>query len=162
MIKINLLEEFDRIENQRNGCELLVEQSKIADLIFSHSDMNDLNILIRFFRFLQQSLVRTRVNAVKLLLRLPGSKLLTFAYEHLKPSPSIDMEEKNLLERFVLILSDVLKSLVELHPFCYDQIDSMGLFDRLEMYTQQHSVRCYSNENKCHHLMSRMMKSIQL
>ena len=110
--------------------------------------MNDLPILIRFFRFLQQSMIRTRSNASKLVLRLPGSKILSFAYGHLKPSPTVDDQEKKLLEEFVLILTSVLQSLLELHPHCWEQIDSTGLFDRLERYNQQQSVRIYSAKEK--------------
>lgn len=110
--------------------------------------MNDLQILVRFFRFLQQSMIRTRSNASKLILRLPGSKVLSFAYGYLKPSPTMDDQEKKLLEEFVLILISVLQSLLELHPHCWEQIDSSGLFDRLERYNQQHSVRIYSAKKK--------------
>lgn len=109
--------------------------------------MNDLHILTRFFRFLQQSMIRTRSNAIKLILRLPGSKSLSFAYGYLKPSPTMDDQEKKFFEEFVLILTSVLQSLLELHPHCWEQIDSMGLFDRLERYNQQHSVRMYFMKN---------------
>ena len=146
---MNVVEQFNRFENERNGCELLLDQSKLVEQFFSHSDMNNLLILIRFFRFLQQSLLRTRSNAIKLLLCLPGSKLLQFAYGHLKPSPSIDVEEKNHLENFVLIFSDVLQSLLNLHPHCWSQIESVGLFDRLEAYNQKHSVRKDFHQSNC-------------
>ncbi len=97
--------------------------------------MNNLQILTEFFQFLQLSMIRSRQNAAKLVLRLPGSKLLTFVYDHLKVSPSIDDEDKKLLEKFILSLSDVLKSLLELHPHCFSQLDSTGIFDRLENYS---------------------------
>ncbi len=102
--------------------------------------MNDLDILTKFFQFLQLSMIRSRQNAAKLVLRLPGSKLLTFVYNHLKISPSMNDEDKNLLEKFVSSLSDILKSLLELHPHCFSQLDSMGIFDRLEAYSLKSSV----------------------
>ena len=86
-------------------------------------------------------MINSRQNAVKLVLRLPGSELLNFAYARLKKSP--DEDEKKLLEKFVPILSQVLKSLLELHPSCCDQLDSKGIFDRLEKYGLENPVCCF-------------------
>ncbi len=126
------------MEHERNGCELLLDQQKLVDRFFTDSKMNDLSILIQFFQFLQRSMINSKSNAVKLILRLPGSNLLTFAYDRLKPSP--DDEEKQLLEKFVLIFSQVLQSLLDLHPSCWEQLDSKGIFDRLESYSLKTSV----------------------
>jgi len=103
--------------------------------------MNDLPMLNKFFQFLLRSMVNSRQNAAKLVIRLPGSDLLKFAYAYLRPSPSVK-EQHNLLENLVNILSQLLIVLLELHPFCYDQLDSMGIFDRLEMFSKKISV-CY-------------------
>jgi hypothetical protein len=92
-------------------------------------------------------MINSRQNAVKLVLRLPGSELLGFAYNHLKQSPIIDDEEKKLLEKFVLILSQILKSLLELHPSCWGQLDSMGILDRLETYNQKYPVCVFFRKN---------------
>jgi len=139
-INVNLSDQLNRFEHERNGCDSLLEQPKLVDRFFSNSEMNNLSILTQFFQFLQRSMITSKQNAVKLVLRLPGSELLNFAYEHLKPSPSIDEEEKNLLKKFVMILSKVLQSLLELHPSCCGQLDSKGIFDRLETYSQKNSV----------------------
>lgn len=133
----NLLEELKRFSQERNGCELLLEQSKLVERFFNDSKMNDLEILTEFFQFLQLSMSRSRQNAAKLVLRLPGSNLLGFAYDHLKISPD---EDKKLSEKFVLSLSNVLKSLLELHPSCFSQLDSMGIFDRIESYSIKYPV----------------------
>jgi hypothetical protein len=105
--------------------------------------MNNLSMLIQFFQFLLQSIKTSRQNATKLIIRLPGSDLLHFSYTHLRPSSSTDETEKTLLEKFVPILSQVLQMLLELHPFCCDQVDSIGIFDRLEKYIQKTSVCCF-------------------
>lgn len=149
----NLSKELDRFENERNGCEALLEQSKLIDRFFSDTQMNDLTMLTRFFQFLQQSMTKTRQNAAKLVLRLPGSRLLELAYERLKPSPMSDEENKKLLDKFVLSLSKVLQSLIELHPHCYDQLDSLGIFDRLEKYTLGRPVCEYRIKNSFERLV---------
>jgi hypothetical protein len=102
--------------------------------------MNNLSMLIQFFQFLLQSIKNSRQNATKLVIRLPGSDLLHFSYTYLRPSSSTDETEKTLLEKFVPILSQVLQMLLELHPSCCDQIDSIGIFDRLESYSKKTSV----------------------
>jgi hypothetical protein len=136
---VNLSDELNRFEQERNGWDSLLNQPKLVDRFFDDSQMNNLLILVKFFQFIQRSIITSKQNSFKLVLRLPGSKLLTFAYAYLKPSPSDDEEEKNLLEKFVLILSQVLKSLLELHPSCWGQLDSIGIFDRLETYSQKSS-----------------------
>jgi hypothetical protein len=102
--------------------------------------MNDLTMLTKFFQFLQQSRSNSRQNIAKLITRLPGSDLLLFAYEHLRPSPLMDEEEKQLLKTFVLIFSEILQFLLELHPLCWSQIESIGIFDRLEKYGYKNPV----------------------
>ncbi len=128
------------MDGQRNGCELLLQQTKLVERFFNDSEMNDLEILMKFFAFMTSAMGRSRQNATKLVLRLPGSKLLKFAYDHLKPSTQMDNDEEKLFEKFVLGLSNVLKSLLELHPFCFSQIDSLGIFDRLETYSLKSQV----------------------
>lgn len=105
--------------------------------------MNDLSVLVQFFQFLKKSMTNSRQNAVKLILHLPGSELLGFSYKHLKPPPKPNNEEIKLLEKFVLILADILKSLLELHPSCEEQLDSLGIFDRLEAYSQESVVSLF-------------------
>ncbi|CAM4789800.1 unnamed protein product [Rotaria magnacalcarata] len=129
---VDLLKHF---EQERNGCEQLVEQSKLVDRFFFDSDMNNLSILVQFFKFLLHSIHRSRQTVAKLVIRLPGSKLLDFSYAHLKPHSLIDENQKDLLEKFVLVLSQILQFLLELHPQCWEQIDSLGLFDRLDKWS---------------------------
>jgi hypothetical protein len=71
----------------------------------------------------------SKTSAAKLVIRLPGSEVLKFAYTHLKSSPSLNQDEK-LLEKFVLIVSQLFDLLLELHPFCCDQLDSLGIFEK--------------------------------
>ncbi len=92
----------------------------------------------------------SKQNIAKLVTRLPGSELLKFAYMHLKPSPSNDEEEKKLLKTFVINLSEILQFLLELHPFCESQLDSMGLFDRLEQYSQKYPVCFFFPQKNLH------------
>ncbi|CAF3707173.1 unnamed protein product [Rotaria sordida] len=134
---VKLVDQLNRFEHERNGCESLLEQPKLVDRFFSDSEMSDLTILIRFFRFLLQSMNASRQNGAKLIIRLPGSKLLEFSHSYLKYSSLNDKNQKDLLEKFVLILSKILQLLLELHPSCYQQLDSLGIFDRIEIYNQK-------------------------
>ncbi|CAF1069393.1 unnamed protein product [Adineta ricciae] len=81
----------------------------------------------------------SRQDAAKLILRIPGSQILYFAHSHIKPSPVSDETQKILLEKFVSTLCKLLQHLLELHPSCYDQLSSTGIFDRLEMHGQKTS-----------------------
>jgi len=163
----NLFDELNKFERERNGCDSLLNQPKLVERFFDDSQMNNLPILLKFFQFIQRSIINSKQNAVKLVLRLPGSQLLTFAYAHLKPSPSNDEEEKNLLEKFILILSKVLQSLLELHPSCWGQLDSMGIFDRIETYSQKNSneeiqlevTTLISQSEKLHEKMTKKQKA---
>ena len=141
---MNLADQLTRFAEQRNGCELLVEQSKLVERFFNDAEMDDLDMLMKFFRFLQSSMTRARQTAARLVLRLPGSKLLKLAYEHLKTSAPTDDEEKKLFEKFVVCLANVLKSLLELHPHCFSQLDSLGILDRIEMCGSKSSVCSFS------------------
>ena len=105
--------------------------------------MNNLPLLTQFFTFLIQSMHNSRQDAAKLILRIPGSRILHFAHSYIKPSPVSDEGQKVLLETFVSTLCKLLQHLLELHPSCYDQLSSIGIFDRLEMYGQKTSVSVY-------------------
>ncbi|CAF3489036.1 unnamed protein product [Adineta steineri] len=134
-----LSDQLDRLEYQQNGCELLLKQPKLLDRFFEDSQMNDISLLTQFFQFLIKSMKKSRENAVKLILRLPNSDLLKFTYAYLRPLSSTNEKEKNLLEKFVPIVSEILQRLLEIHPFCWEQLNSLGIFDRLELYTQKTS-----------------------
>ncbi|CAF4356443.1 unnamed protein product [Rotaria sp. Silwood2] len=134
---LQLVDQLNRFEQERNGCESLLEQPKLVDRFFSDSEMNDLTILVRFFRFLLQSMNTSRQNTSKLLIRLPGSNLLNFSYSYLIYSSLADENQKDLLEKFVDILSKILQLLLELHPSCCEQLDSLGIFDRIERCNQK-------------------------
>ncbi|UJR28371.1 hypothetical protein I4U23_009614 [Adineta vaga] len=64
---------------------------------------------------------------------------MNFAYNQLGSFTYLDQTEKVLLDKFVCILAQVLQHLFELHPSCWDQLNSLGLFDRLEIYSQKTS-----------------------
>jgi hypothetical protein len=130
--------ELNRLEPAR--CNVLLEQPKLMDRFFSDSEMNHLLMLVRFFKFLLQSTENSRTNAAKLVVRLPGSDLLKFVYEHLKSSSIAHETEITLLQEFVPVLSQVLQFLLALHPSCWEQLDQLGIFDRLEVYGQKASV----------------------
>lgn len=131
-----LAEQLIRFECQTNCCELLLE-SKLIERFFQDSQMNNLQLINRFFRLLCRSFKQSRTNAIKLFLRLPNSKLFDYVYDYLKPS---NAEDKDLIEQFISNTTKVLQILIEIHPHCYNQLDSKGIFDRLEKYSQQTTV----------------------
>ncbi|CAF3401508.1 unnamed protein product [Rotaria sp. Silwood1] len=134
---LKLIDQLNRFEQERNGCELLLEQPKLVDRFFSDSEMNNLTILVRFFQFLLQSMNTSRQNAAKFIIRLPGSNLLNFSYSYLTSSSLADENQKDLLEKFIPILSKILQLLLELHPSCCSQLDDLGIFDRIERSSQK-------------------------
>ena len=96
-------------------------------------------MLDRFFHFLVDSMRESRSSATKLVIRLVGSDLLRFAYDHLTPK-QITEKSSSSLEKFVRPLTQILTFLLDIHPSCYDQVDALGLFDRLESFQNNHAV----------------------
>lgn len=138
-MKINLTEELDRLEKQAKGSEVLLRNPALVDHFFSHLQMNNLPMLDRFFHFLVDSMRESRSSATKLVIRLVGSELLRFAYDHLTPK-QITKKSSSSLEKFVRPLTQILTFLLDIHPSCYDQVDALGLFDRLENFQSNHAV----------------------
>jgi hypothetical protein len=90
-------------------------------------------MILNFFRFLATTLTDKdqRNNLATLVIYLPSSHLLSSAYKYLSPNQSSSTND------LALCLAQVLNFLLELHPTCLSQIDSIGLFDRLEWLTKK-------------------------
>lgn len=140
--KTNLREYLRDAEDKQNPCEALIEQSHILEKLFSDPQMNDLTMLTNFFRLMERSMAQSRSKAAKLITRIPDSNLLSFAYQHLKPK-DLSEEYLKLLNSFVGSLARVISMLIDLHPFCYTKLDSSGIFDRLEAFSDKHGVRIH-------------------
>ena len=136
---MTLLDHLKRFEQERNGCEGLLAQAKLVDRFFHDSEMNELSMLTRFFEFLNRAMAKYKQSAAKLVIKLPGSNLLKFAYSHFQSSPARE-SLNGALETFAVVFTRVLLLLLEIHPFCYSQLDSMGLFDRLDLLQQRSQV----------------------
>jgi hypothetical protein len=90
-------------------------------------------MIVNLFRFLAETIALTdqRENLAILVIRLPSSGLLRLAYQHLSHNRSSSRND------LALYLARVLNFLLELHPSCWCEIESIGLFDRLEWLTMK-------------------------
>ena len=154
--KINLADQLSRLEEQVKGSEKLLQQPVLVDHFFSHTQMNDLLMLVRFFRFLVDAMKESRSSATKLVIRLVGSDLLRFAYAHLNPKQKVEKSDASL-EKLVGLLTQILTFLLDIHPSCCDQVEQLGIFDRLESFAIKHSVGwrfCFvSNGNRSNEVL---------
>lgn len=136
---MTLLDHLKQFEQDRNGCERLLAQTKLVDRFFHDSEMNELSLLTRFFEWLSRAMSKYKQSVTKLVLKLPGSNLLNFVYSHLQSSP-VRESPNGTLETFAVVFTRVLLFLLEIHPSCYGQLDLMGLFDRLDLLQQRSQV----------------------